>query len=817
MPKKIASGIPNPSPSLPRNSAQNSQPVTPPAAEQSSASQAAGQASMRSRQAKEKGMSVEMRQRFYEEKRAENKAKADGWHSQLVKNVAQPLLSMAKNFNNVIKPLSNESLDLAEKLENLETKDQENQESERQDYLEQLNLLIKKFDEVIIDFERKMAEFFSESLPILESFDALPKSDKNSFYQANNKLEFAVATAKKTFIACNKVRASALLSKADTWNACIFGEVERLQPKYKTLIQEASSPAHSGTIHKDVEEIIVSFDKSAQRSMAVTAQGIEVIEDFDKMLTNPLLNPLLIEDPQQKQDIAKCPIEARIKNIFPHAMVMQSAKCKSHVLMKLVMLNNKEQQGNNNLQRWHALTEFFIMQEYQVAWSVNYNLALKEREELENRDSPSREEVQLMLDAAREGLSQFEKAIRTCEKTIEGYEKLEGVVKDDRMTSSLQELKTAMAAFLQAREFTVQFWIDKLQELEDKNDTFLPAHLQSKSSQKKADKTLASQQSSAQSESSRQSGFYKTTEGVVFGCVNEQGELDGLDEKGKVIATYFMDQDGSTWVKDYGDEADVPQSVSTVAPVVSGKITAVREKIERIVQKADNIAKASLRFSQNKLAKIASGSDYDDKFTSLNHAYSEKLKAIRALRDLLVDLEFELKESQGQDLPGKKLMAELNAQLARLQEDKQELGKQVAQAKKELDHHTFKGRNPTGTTFQSLLEQGQVASVKKEFNRRQSRNNADDWLDRYVISFAKGAQGEEYEPWIVHAHYQSSAAGTAPVRVHMKRNAEKDWGVEQQAYHSPPLSQDIFNLVKQEAQKQEAPSVSAKKGNRKRR
>jgi len=52
--------------------------------------------------------------------------------------------------------------------------------------------------------------------------------------------------------------------------------------------------------------------------------------------------------------------------------------------------------------------------------------------------------------------------------------------------------------------------------------------------------------------------------------------------------------------------------------------------------------------------------------------------------------------------------------------------------------------------------------------------------------------------------------------VHMKRNAEKDWGVEQQAYHSLPLNQATFNLVKQGVQKQEA-APSVKKGHRRRR
>lgn len=810
MPKKIAGGIPTSS--LQHSSTQNDPSVTPPLAEQSSTSQAAGQFSMQARQAKEKGKAGEMRRRFYEEKRAEDKAKADGWKTKLTTDVIAPLNSLVENFLEAQKPLISESRDLLDKLTNHQIKDPDDQESEPQQQLQRLMQRIAKFDDVRFDFDKKVEEAHSEALLVVKSFDALPKADKDSFYSANDKLKWAVDIAKKAFISCKNQKMIALLEKADMWNTRILGEYKLSSSKYETL--ETSSTNYSGAIHKDVEEAIAGFDKAAQLSMEVAKERSKDIESID----NALLDPFLVEFPDKNRDIEKIATDARFKNLVPYAMGMSCAKGKSHLLIKLVMLDNKEQQGNENLKKWHALAKSFITQEYAVAKSVSYRLTLEERKVAHTTGALSREEVQIRLEAAREGRSQFEKAIRTCEKTIEGYEKLEGIVKDDRMTSSLQELKTTMTSFAQAREFAVQFWTDKLQEFQDQSGSFLPAHLQLKSSQKKADKTSSSQRSSEQPESSRQPGFHRTMEGVVFGCINENNELNGLDENGKVIATYFEDRDNSKWVKDYGDQAELDQPAApTVVPVAPDKTTAVREKINRIVQKADNIAKASQRFSQKKLAEIAASSDYGDKFNSLNLAYSGKFKAILALQSLLVDLEFELKEPQDQNLPGEKLIAELKGHLARLQKEKQELGGQVAKAKENLDHHSYKRRDPTGATFELLREQGQVASIKKEFNRRQSRNNADDWLDRYVISFVQGAQGEEYEPWIVHAHYNSDAVSAAPVRVHMKRNAEKDWGVEQQAYHSPSLSQGTFNLVKKEAQKQDAPSTSAKKGHKKRR
>lgn len=816
MPKKIAGGILNSSSDLQCYGTQNNQPAIMPPMEQSSSSQATGQISIRERQAKEKGKAGKIRRQFYEEKNAADKIKANGWVDEFSTTVIIPMAFLGEDFHSSKDPLLDEFKDLIKKFESHEVMASEDQESGPQHHLEQIDKLIPEFDEVIADFDKKLAEFSQKTLPNFESFDALSDTDKNDFYRANDKLKETVDRAKKIFLACEQEKISALTWKAGMSTYRIHGKYERLHSKYNALVERSPFADHSGTIHKDVEEVIAGYDKVSQESRAVTAETIEIVKDCDKVCAHPFL----MENRQEKQIIEELATTARVKNIGSCSYAMASAANKSHLLIELAMLDRKEQQGNENLRKWHAFAKSFITQEYAAARSVSNRLTYEEQHaQDQNLNRLSREEVQIRLEAAREGMNQFEKAIRTCEKTIEGYEKLEGIAKNDRMTLSLQELKTAMATFAQAREFAVPLWTERLQALEALNDSFLPAHLQSKSSQKKTNKKPASQQSNVQPEPSRKPGFHKTTEGIVFGHINAKDELNSLDENEKVIATYFKDQDSGKWVKDYGDEADVSQPVSTVAPVAPDKTTAVGEKADRIALKAGNIAKASQRFSESRLADMAASNDYDDKFNLLNRAYSEKLQAIRTLQSLLVDLEFELKEPQAQDLPGEKLIAELKAHLECLQKEKQKLSMQVAQAQEERDHHTFKSGAPTGTAFEALLEQGQVASVTKEFNRRQSYNNANDWLDRYVISFAKGAQGEEYEPWVVHAHYNSAVPGAEPVCMHMKRNDEKDWGSG--AYHSRLRREtfDRLNKIEQQlqqgAQKQQA--SSAKKGNRKRR
>lgn len=826
MPIKIPSGIPNSSSSLQYYDTQNNQPATMPPMEQSGSSQAAGQISLQARQANEKSKAGKIRRQFYEDKKAGDKIEANRWEDELITDVIVPMNLLLEDFCRIKKPLRDEFEDILKEFESHEDMEPEDQESGPQPHLEQIDKLIAEFGEVITDFNKKLVEPSKKALPHLESFDKLSDIDKDDFYRANDNLKKTVYMAKKIFLECEEERISALLWKAGMLNFRIHGKYERVHSKNEALMEKAPFTDHSGTIHKEVEEVIAKYDKVYQESMAVSLKRIEVIKDCDKVCTHSFL----MGDRQGKQNIEKYATNARVKNVSSCSFAMVSAKNKSHLLIELVMLDNKEQQENESLRKWRALAESFITQEYVAATSVSCRLTQEELTGTRNISQLSREEVQIRLEAARDGMSQFEKAIRTCEKTIEAYEKLEGIAKDDRVPLSLQELKTAMVTFAQAREFAVPFWAEQLQALEDRNKSFLPAHLQSKSLQKKADKKLASQQSNVQPESSRKPDFHETTEGIVFGHINEKGELNSLDENEKVIATYFKDQDSGKWVKDYGDEADVFQPVSMVAPVASGKTTAVGEKAGRIALKAGNIAKASQCFSESRLVDMAASNDYDDKFNSLNRAYSEKLQAIGALKNLLVDLEFELKEPQAQDLPGEKLIAELNAHLECLQTEKQKLSKQVAQAKKELDRHTFKRRDPTGLTFEALLKQDQVDSVTKDVNvnRRPSHNNANDWLDRYEISFVKGAQGEKYERWVVHAHYNSVASDAKPVRVHMKRYAERDWGPEKQPYHSPPLRQETFDKLKnfdqlkkkeqqlqQEARKQQAPS--AKKGNKKRR
>lgn len=325
--------------------------------------------------------------------------------------------------------------------------------------------------------------------------------------------------------------------------------------------------------------------------------------------------------------------------------------------------------------------------------------------------------------------------------------------------------------------------------------------------------------------------MHRTKNGIVVGRVNREGELDALDEKEKILSTYFKDQDSGDWVGDYGDEFDLAAPEQLAEPAATGGETAAREKAENLMQKVRNIVEASGKFSRKILADAEAPCDYDDKIGFLQRAFSNKVRAIINvnaafielkkqvqagapfredlsvfLRDYYLKLLQETKNDLGEqfqqtvqkarELSGEDLADTIKDYcLESLRKEKRNLDEQLQQTQWDMNIHFRKKRDPTESGFRFLQEQGQIASIVKELNRRQSINNTSDWLDRYVISFAKGPQGEEYEPWVVHAHYNTNAPDASPGRVHMKRHAEKDWGTELQPYHSRPLSEDTFKLL----------------------
>ena len=779
------------------NSAQSSDnPVTPTTAEQSSSSQSSGSSSSHAGRAQEKGKAARLIAQMREANRLENQE----WNKKLSEGACLPLVRLSKNFGDTLLLLSKE--DYAWKNNLNSTEDEQTHEQ----CLEEGKPIMEKLEKVKSDYEKEWAEISGKVISIIESYDSLPDATKSRLNV--NGLEGGVKDAKAAYMNCKwmKLYASVAVIRASDHRA--QGKCALLESKCMELIQKMSDEnSHSDRMQNIFEELSSKCSQLSKYSKAHVAEGMKIIEDCDKVLAHPYINEGPKDGIKNHLSVTRCLIS------HLHLCATESACLKLRMSMEFAMFGNGGGQENENLLKWHELTSCFTNEEYTPILIMNHRLIMEEICEMKEQSANQLTQDKLLIrqEAARDAQNKIEKIIRGYKKRLEEYDNLDGVKKNDRVRSSLQELTDVATELFRSREYAEQFWSDKIKNLENRNNSFLPSTMRSKPSRQSTDKRTSSLPQNASPDSSRKDDFHITMEGVAFGRINEKGELDSLDNSGNVIASYFMDQDGGKWVKDYGDELDLEQQALSTAPAASSNETAAHEKTERLVQKAGNIVETSMRFSAKVMNDIEAGNDHDDKIGLLQRAYSEKAKAIAKIKNLLV----ELKELSTQGQSGQNPSTTLDDHLKRLQVHKNDLGKQLQQAQQAFNHHSHKRRDPTEGNFKFLWEQGQVASIVKEFNRQQNRNNANDWLDRYVISFAQGTQGEEYEPWIVHAHYNSRAASAAPVRVHMKRNAERDWGVEQQAYHSLPLSEATFNLVKQEVQKQEAPLV--KKGSRKKR
>jgi len=423
----------------------------------------------------------------------------------------------------------------------------------------------------------------------------------------------------------------------------------------------------------------------------------------------------------------------------------------------------------------------------------------------------SREERSLLSQLAGEVQSQLEKFLRTCETSMKEYEKLARMGMDDQVMPLLQALADASAAAIRSNGRIVQFCSYALQEQED-NESFLPSDRQTQRQQSQAPLPLPE-------------NMYETADGIVVGQIKQEGKLNKLERlgiKGEVTGTYFKDDSGR-WIRDYGSE---PALEELAAAAITGPSTG-RDKAVKLMEKAGRITDASLRSSAQARAKVelinASDDEYmtrlDKKIEALKRASSRHSAVINQLADIVGDLT--VLPAQEQETPEEDPKAVVLGHLSRLKEDRRGVESLLQHIKNEQQIHARKMRDPTEADFRFPWKEGQVASIKKDFSRRQNRaaGRETDWLERYTLFMKPGTQGTQYEPWIVHAHFDSGAAGAEPVCVHMKRHAEKDWGADQKPYHSLPLHSRTFDLVKKEAQKEEVPQqqVVSKKGKGRRR
>lgn len=765
MPKKIGSSGSSHT-HLPVNIAQSDNPLTPLPAEQGSASTVSGQSSSQARKAEGRGAAEQLRKQLQE---ANNRVEGEKWCRRLIKEISVPLQSLEMDLEKCLKPLLRDSFVHAKKQHNalLKTDPNNNEEQALKQNMQQFNLMQEVLDKTISAFDEKMAAVFSKAVATLQEFDSLPPTTKRNLCDAEKRLEPFWNKCKAAFIKCKESRIDASRRKADIQTLHAFGKQHLLRAKQVSLLNQMSQGDYSDSVRRGVEEMLDEYDSLSTDLMTFAAEDSEDIEAWGKLLADPYL-PDTNEKEAGKNRIKRARQVAQGERSESFLRLMINPEQKLRMLMPLIRHDNKRQQGNESLWKCLELTESLLDKEQSSAWMVSDHLIKEEVLNPVNVGKLSRDELSMRLEAAREESDRFEKIIRMCKKRTEEYENLEGVAKDDRLTSVLEELTATIGEFIQARKYVVQFWVGKIQELKDQESSFLPPGVQAGPS--------------------RQQIFYKTKEGVVVGQIN-QNKLECLDDRGRTIYTCFQDKDSQSWVRDYGDEPELaPPAPSSISAAADGQ-TAIREKADQRIRKAGNIAEASTRFTEKARARIAASGDYDDQLHWLHRAFSEKAKAIAKVLTHLGEVE---------KIAAADLCAPLKGDLKRLREEKNDLDRQLQQTQQAHHIHLRKRQDPTEARFKFLWEQKQVAFIEKEFDRRESRNNAGDWLERYVISF-QGAQGEEYDPWIVHAHYDSDAADAGPARVHMKRDAEKNWGAELNPYHSPPLSEDIFDLVKREA------------------
>lgn len=736
--------------------AQGNAPVTRALPEQNSASPPSGQRPA-ARQGRNSIRALRLRNQLRD---AEHAANAREWGKK-IEEYFEPIVPLEIAFHNALK----KALEDLRYFERWEAKTANDPEKEllKKLALDRLDRSIERYEKAVSDFDKDTIDKIKRINSALESFDSLP--EKASLYAIDPVLEKYVEDVKARLAECREEKALALHGaiRADTLHALYARD--QLVGKCTALRKKMLDGDYSDSIRSNVERVMAEFDKLTEDIMTILARGNEQLEACGKLLVDPYLHEKLKFEVRQYQNSVLSNKSALSIQMAGHT------ERKLQLLMILAEHDNKEQQRYENLKEWHESIKSLV-REYRSVVNVHFKLIHEEKNEYLAPGKLSQETLSIRVQAATEVQSQSEKIIRACGKRAAEYENLTRIVKDERLPLLLKELAGKVAGYMRNREYAAQMWADKFQELESKKSglaSFLP------------------QGSSSQT-------LHRTKEGVVLGRINRKGGLDGLDETGNVISTYFKDPDSGNWVRDYGDESDPAASAQALAPAAIERKTAAREKAGNLVQKARNIVEASARFSRKVQADVAATRDYDDKIGFLHRAFSDKAKAIAKVSDALVELE----EAQAGESSGEDLSAILKDGLERLREEKHNLDVQLRQTQQDMNSHLHKRRDPTESGFRFLWEQGQVASIGKELNRRQSYNNTSDWLDRYVISFTKGPQGEEYEPWVVHAHYDTGdtdAPDVSPVRVHMKRHAEKEWGTERQAYHSRPLSEDTFKLL----------------------
>lgn len=694
---------------------------------------------------------------------------------------------------------------------------------QNQDEVNRFNAYTKELASVAVRLEEALAKYDDE-IPAFESkakachdeFEALSEETKKGILNTRKELSDERTELKNQLVRHPLVKLEVATFKHRT-QMDVYSSVDWVNFKRQSALEEKlfEGDVNEKTL-RDVNALYREYDNAAKEAKGLALAQATLVRDSEEILLDrKRLQIIRATD----KNLDKKALTAEFKQSLHQAWSEHSHICFDGVaniaaenLRMLLPLIEYQNDGlaDKKLNDWHERTCAWLFKDFSSALHEFQQLIMKERKENDpgKKSGEDLSQSSQMLKLARQSQDKLETILGLCKTSLEEYENLQGINKDKRVTASLKTLVDAISDTLPSRERCIQFWADKVEELEEKK-SFLPQRLRAQSSRPKKSQPSSSQLQP--SSSSQSKDMHETPSGIVFGQIIQEATLEQSGKWG-VASTYFKDDTGN-WIKDYGDTSELSQAESST----STSQTAGRNKADEWVEKAGKIVDASIRFSENIDNEVkaieASAIDYAEKLKkkidSLERAIAYQAQSItNRLTKPLAEL---MGMQKTADESVKKQIDSVKQNIASLKKKKKELEDERDRLRDEQNIHNHKRRAPNGPSLTTLFKENQVASVVKNFPRRQNRaeDRENDWLERYTISFKSAPQGETYEDWVVHAHYDSDAPEAKPETVHMKYEKQKDFGRDEHPYHSLPLQTKTFEKIVEEAKKQEAPAQEA--------
>lgn len=560
--------------------------------------------------------------------------------------------------------------------------------------------------------------------------------NRNSMYTLNAYLKDNVDVVKTALVMhqTNTIVATSGLVEAETQR---LGHAhDRLAREQDALIVQTAVPSRHVAACSGLVKAQREFDALADKLAHSATRNAELVSRCDALLADPDVKaPEVTKQIKHLRQIILCNLSL---NIINGAHLTDR---RIRTLMALNLYENAGSAGHEQLKSW-ATDVLEAGKTLRSVGAVNISVLHDEKDDGTRREPLPPQAMAARLQAAIEGPEQLGNVARAFQKRASEYAGMRGIVADARLKALLSAMPEQLAECIRIRTVASQRATEQLEALQSTPFTV-----------------------SAYVPPAGTRALQPTREGIVLGCVNPAGGLDGVDEQGNVIASYFKDQDSGTWVRDFGEEAEP---------------AAARGALD----KARQITARAGRTGREAQAALAACDDVDERVDILQRAFSRTARELAALAGVLAGLPADGGEAD-----------EIKGLMAGLRKDKAALDRQLQQAQEARTIHAHKTRDPNEAGFLHLLKAEQVASIVKNFSRRPSQKEAGDWIDRYTISFKNGPKGEKYKAWVVHAHY-TAADAAHPATSHMKRASEKDWGRDRRPYHSPELGPGTLDRIK---------------------